>query len=85
MLLPKKLKRNRKRELEDKTFRTIEINNNEKLSTLERQLDFYRSIGYNLNIYKEYYEKGKLNESLKDTYTDKEIEIITDIVICRFL
>ncbi len=76
----KKLKRNKKRELEDKTFRTIEINNNEKLSTLERQLEFYRNIGYNLNIYKEYYEKGKLNEALKDKYSIEEIEIITDIV-----
>ncbi len=69
------LKKEKKRNNEDKEFRVVKVDDKKQLQTLKQYLNLYFDLGYNEKKYSKYYQQGKLDDKLKKRYTDTGIEI----------
>ena len=69
------LKKEKKRDEENKEFRVVEVDDKQQLNTLKDYVELYFDLGYNAEKYLRYYQQGKLDKKLRKHYTDKGIEV----------
>lgn len=69
------LKKEKKRDAEDKEFRIVEVDDKQRLKVLKDYLSLYFDLGYNGERYFRYYQQGKLDDKLGKYYTDTGIEV----------
>lgn len=69
------LKKEKKRDYEDKEFRVVEVDDKQQLQTLKSYLSLYFDLGYNGEKYSRYLQQGKLDAKLRKYYNDTGIEV----------
>lgn len=70
-----KLKSIRTKEKENTNFRTVTIDDSERLNVLKSYLDLYFELGYHGNKYYRYYQQNKLDRKLQKTFTEEGIQL----------
>ena len=53
---------------------------NERLQELQRKLEFYRKLSYNIKRYVKYYQRNEIREKLSNEYTQEEITQIEEYI-----
>ncbi len=73
-----KIKKQENNKIDEKEFKVVKVDDKQQLDTLNSNLYLYFDLGYNEEKYLKYYQQGKLDEKLKDSYNDLGIEIIKE-------
>ena len=69
------LKKEKTKNRDDKEFKSVEVDDLEKLKALKSYLNLYYDLGYNGEKYYKYYLQGKLDNKLCKYYNDIGIEL----------
>ncbi len=69
------LEKEKTKNREDKRFKSVEVDDLEKLKALKSYLNLYYDLGYNGEKYYKYYLQGKLDNKLCKYYNDVGIEL----------
>lgn len=76
----KELKRERKKEHEDKTFRTVPVDYSKEKKALQALMNIYFDLGYNIENYYKCFLSGKLEKKLERYYNEPGIELAKEFV-----
>lgn len=63
---------------ESKRTCNVSVKSSDKINDLNRYLDFYYNIGYNVDKYYNYYLKGNVNCIAKNKYTEEDANLVNE-------